>query len=70
VQANFANGMIYAPDRRWAELVINEMEVFAKGRYDDLTDSILRSTSSEQPSQDAIGYELLLSQLGKGKVSR
>jgi phage terminase large subunit-like protein len=39
VQANFANGMIYAPDRRWAELVINEMEVFAKGRYDDLTDS-------------------------------
>jgi hypothetical protein len=28
------------------------------------------STSSEQPSQDAIGYELLLSQLGKGKVSQ
>lgn len=28
------------------------------------------STSSEQPSQDGIGYELLLSQLGKGKVSQ
>jgi len=28
------------------------------------------STSSEQPGQDAIGYELLLSQLGKGKVSQ
>jgi hypothetical protein len=28
------------------------------------------STSSEQPSQDAVGYELLLSQLGKGKVSQ
>jgi predicted phage terminase large subunit-like protein len=39
VQANFANGMIYAPDRQWAELVITEMEVFPKGRYDDLTDS-------------------------------
>jgi phage terminase large subunit-like protein len=39
VQANFANGMIYAPNRDWAELVITEMEVFPKGRYDDLTDS-------------------------------
>jgi hypothetical protein len=31
--------MIYAPNRDWAELVITEMEVFPKGRYDDLTDS-------------------------------
>jgi predicted phage terminase large subunit-like protein len=39
VQANFANGMVYAPDRVWSEMVIMEMEVFPKGRYDDLTDS-------------------------------
>ena len=39
VQANFANGMVYVPDRQWAELVITEMEVFPKGSYDDLTDS-------------------------------
>jgi predicted phage terminase large subunit-like protein len=39
VQANFANGVVYAPNRDWAELVIGEMEVFPKGRYDDLTDS-------------------------------
>jgi hypothetical protein len=25
--------------RQWAELVINEMEVFPKHRYDDLTDA-------------------------------
>jgi phage terminase large subunit-like protein len=31
--------MIYAPNRDSAELVITEMEVFPKGRYDDLTDS-------------------------------
>jgi predicted phage terminase large subunit-like protein len=37
-QPNFANGLIYAPNKDWAELVINEMEVFPKGRYDDLTD--------------------------------
>jgi hypothetical protein len=34
------------------------------------TISPVMSTSSEQPSQDAIGYELLLSQLGKGKMSQ
>jgi phage terminase large subunit-like protein len=39
VQANFANGMIYAPDRDWAELVIKEMSMFPKDKYDDLTDS-------------------------------
>lgn len=39
VQAMFANGLIYAPDRDWAEMVISEMEMFPKGRYDDLTDS-------------------------------
>jgi hypothetical protein len=27
------------PNRDWAELVLTEMEVFPKGRYDDLTDS-------------------------------
>jgi hypothetical protein len=31
--------MVYAPNRDWAELVITEMEVFPRGRYDDLTDS-------------------------------
>jgi predicted phage terminase large subunit-like protein len=45
VQANFANGMVYAPNRDWAELVITEMEVFPKGRYDDLTDSTTQASS-------------------------
>ena len=35
----FAAGLVYAPDREWAEMVISEMETFPKGRYDDLTDS-------------------------------
>jgi predicted phage terminase large subunit-like protein len=39
VQANFSNGMIYAPNRDWADLVINEMSMFPKGKRDDLTDS-------------------------------
>ena len=39
VQATFAQGLIYAPSRDWADLVIEEMGVFPKGKYKDLTDS-------------------------------
>lgn len=35
----FSQGIIYAPDRTWAEMVREEMEVFPKGRFKDLTDS-------------------------------
>lgn len=35
----FSNGLVYAPDKEFAELVIDEMAVFPKGRYKDLTDS-------------------------------
>lgn len=35
----FANAQVYAPDRDWAEMVIDEMEAFPKARHDDLTDS-------------------------------
>lgn len=36
----FANGQVWAPEREWAEQVIQETEVFPKGRYDDLTDTV------------------------------
>jgi predicted phage terminase large subunit-like protein len=39
VQPMFSQGMIYAPARDWAELVITEMSMFPAGRFDDLTDS-------------------------------
>lgn len=35
----FANGQVWAPEREWSDLVLDEMSVFPKGRYDDLTDS-------------------------------
>ena len=35
----WTRGLVYAPDREWAELVITEMENFPRGRYKDLTDS-------------------------------
>lgn len=44
VQPTLAGGIIYAPYgetgwKDWADLVINEMALFPKGRFDDLTDS-------------------------------
>lgn len=39
VVPTFSQGKVYAPDKDWAEMVIDEMEAFPKHRYDDLTDS-------------------------------
>jgi predicted phage terminase large subunit-like protein len=39
VQPLFSQGMVYAPSRDWAELVMSEMAMFPAGRFDDLTDS-------------------------------
>lgn len=38
-QPTFSQLMVYAPERDWSELVIEEMEVFPKHKYDDLCDS-------------------------------
>jgi predicted phage terminase large subunit-like protein len=40
IQHLFAEGMIYAPDRKWADLVIRQCEVFPKGKHDDLVDTV------------------------------
>ena len=38
-QATFAQLLVYAPAREWSEMVIDELAVFPKGKYKDLTDS-------------------------------
>lgn len=39
VQHIFQEGMVWAPDRAWAEMVMTEVGQFPKGRYKDLTDT-------------------------------
>jgi predicted phage terminase large subunit-like protein len=39
VQHLFSSGMIFAPDRTWAQRVISQCEVYPKGRHDDLVDT-------------------------------
>ena len=39
VQPEFSAGMIWAPDKTWSNMVIDECAVAPRGKYDDLTDS-------------------------------
>lgn len=39
IQHIFSEGLIYAPDQTWSQMVINQLAVFPKGRHDDLVDT-------------------------------
>jgi predicted phage terminase large subunit-like protein len=39
VQHLFAEGMIFAPDKTWADMVIKQVSNFPKGKHDDLVDT-------------------------------
>lgn len=36
----FSAGCVYAPDKKWADMVINQVSSFPKAKYDDLTDCV------------------------------
>src|SRR5262249_59435596 len=38
-QATFSQQLVYAPERDWSQMVIDELANFPKGRFDDLVDS-------------------------------
>jgi len=40
IQHIFAEGLIFAPDRPWAETVINQAAQFPRGKHDDLVDTM------------------------------
>ena len=40
VEHLFAEGMIFAPNKQWAEMVINQVSQFPKGKHDDLVDTV------------------------------
>ncbi len=43
IQHIFAEGMVYAGDKDYVELVIGECEIFPKGKHDDLADTVSAS---------------------------
>jgi predicted phage terminase large subunit-like protein len=40
VQHLFAEGMVHAPDRAWADMVITQVGQFPKGKHDDIVDTV------------------------------
>jgi predicted phage terminase large subunit-like protein len=40
LQHLFAEGLIYAPERSWADMVINQAAQFPKAKHDDLVDTV------------------------------
>ena len=40
VQHLFAEGLVYAPIKQWAEMVIQQVGQFPKGKHDDLVDTV------------------------------
>jgi predicted phage terminase large subunit-like protein len=40
IQHLFAEGLIHAPDKTWAEMVINQTAQFPRGKHDDLVDTV------------------------------
>jgi predicted phage terminase large subunit-like protein len=38
--AIFENGVVYAPDKEWADMVIQQVTSFPRGRHDDLVDTV------------------------------
>ena len=40
IQHLFAEGLIYAPDRKWADMVITQVAQFPYAKFDDLTDTV------------------------------
>ncbi len=45
VQHLFSEGLVFAPDRDWAQIVIDEMRDFPKAPHDDLVDSATQALS-------------------------
>ena len=67
----FAEGMVYAPDRNWADMVITEVAVFPKGRHDDLClvgDTRVVTALGERPIRDVKTGDQVLTPLGWRRV--
>lgn len=71
VQHLFAEGLVYAPDRSWADMVIQQCASFPKGKHDDLVDTVsqamrhLRQTGMLQRTEE-VQYETESSMIHAG----
>jgi phage terminase large subunit-like protein len=45
VQATFSQGMVYAPVKNWADLMITKASIFPKSEHGDLVDGLTQAIS-------------------------
>jgi phage terminase large subunit-like protein len=70
IQHLFAEKMVYAPSKVWAQMVIDQTSQFPKGKHDDLVDtvsmamrhlrdtgSILRPEEWRAEAEDALSFK-------------
>lgn len=73
VQHLFAEGMIYAPDKQWAEEVIKQVSVFPRGKHDDLClvedTRILMADGSEKLIKEILVGDMVITPNGVQRVS-
>ena len=73
IQHLFSDGMVYAPDRAWAEMTITQVGQFPKGRHDDIVDTVSQAIRHmrdlgllQRVSEKIDEYESLKTYPGKG----
>lgn len=73
VQHLFAEGLIYAPDRSWADMVITQVGAFPKGKHDDLClvgETLITMADGSTKRVDMIDVgEMVATPVGPSKVS-
>jgi len=70
VQPIFSQLLVYAPDRDWADMVIDEMSTFPKGRYKDLTDSTTQAMKFLRDSNMIVHRHELEAEFEEGRKYR
>jgi predicted phage terminase large subunit-like protein len=59
--------LVWAPDREWADLVIDEMETFPKGKHDDLclaAGTLIATKRGSIPIQDVCEGDMVVTPMG------
>ncbi len=63
VQHLFSEGLVYAPDKAWAEMVIRQVASFPKGKHDDLVDTVSQALRHMRETSMLIRSEERLAEL-------
>lgn len=45
IQHIFSEGMVWAPDREWSNIAVQQMSIFPRGKHDDIVDTISMNLS-------------------------